>query len=126
MAKTIEIASSHKGRISVKVKGESRTIAFEDKGTVGLALVDHDEAAALLAVGTDFWKPGYKTFGAPVQTLPEETKEVITESPEFKAPYATKDCKFGKWSVIDADGITVEKDLTKQAAEEKAVELNTI
>lgn len=59
MSKTIEIASTHKGKIATKVKGESVTVEFVDKGDVGLALVDNDTAGALLAIGLpDFWKPG--------------------------------------------------------------------
>lgn len=62
MSKTIEIASIHKGPVAVPVRGESRTITFEDKGDVGYAKVDHDEAAVLLKVGLpDFWKPGTPT-----------------------------------------------------------------
>ena len=58
MSKTIEIASIHKGTIDIKVKGSGVKVEFEDKGEVGLALCDHDEAEAFLAIGRpDFWKP---------------------------------------------------------------------
>ena len=61
MSKTIEIASIHKGNINLTVKGEPRKIHFQDKGDVGYAVVDHDEAAVLLKLGLpDFWKPGAK------------------------------------------------------------------
>lgn len=59
MSKTIEVVSIHKGTISVPVKGENRRIKFEDKGAVGVALCDHDEAAVLLGLpGKDYWKEG--------------------------------------------------------------------
>jgi hypothetical protein len=62
MSKSIQIVSSHIGIISVSVKGESRTINFESKTrdgkTVGVGMVDHDEASVLLRVPKDFWKPG--------------------------------------------------------------------
>lgn len=61
MSKTIEIASIHKGNVNLTVKGEPRKILFQDKGDVGYAVVDHDEAAVLLKLGLpDFWKPGAK------------------------------------------------------------------
>ena len=62
MSKSIQIVSRHIGIISVSVKGESRTIKFESKTrdgkTVGVGMVDHDEASVLLRVPKDFWKPG--------------------------------------------------------------------
>jgi hypothetical protein len=62
MSKSIQIVSRHIGTISVSVKGESRTIKFESKTrdgkTVGVGMVDHDEASVLLRVPKDFWKPG--------------------------------------------------------------------
>lgn len=57
MSKTIQIISTHKGRIRVPVKGESRLIVFEDEGAVGVAMCDHDEAAVLLGLpGKEYWK----------------------------------------------------------------------
>jgi len=62
MSKSIQIISNHIGIISVSVKGESRVIKFESKTrdgrTVGVGMVDHDEASVLLRVPKDFWKPG--------------------------------------------------------------------
>ncbi|KAA0888759.1 hypothetical protein [Oryzomonas rubra] len=57
--KTIEIASIHKGDVNICTKSnEQRTITFEDKGAVGLALVDNDEAEILLEIGLpNYWKP---------------------------------------------------------------------
>jgi hypothetical protein len=57
MPRTIEIASTHKGRIATKVKGESVTVEFKDMGDVGLALCTNDEAGAFLSIGLpDYWK----------------------------------------------------------------------
>jgi len=61
MSKTIEIVSKHTGKIRLCTrKGEQRTIVFEDKGGVGYALCDEDEADILLgAIGLpNYWKPG--------------------------------------------------------------------
>ena len=62
MSKSIQIISIHTGPVSVSVKGESRRIEFESKTrdgkTVGVGMVDHDEASVLLRVPKDFWKPG--------------------------------------------------------------------
>lgn len=57
MQKTIEIISTHKGQVGVCVKGVHRNINFQDKGSVGVAIVDNDEAAVLLKLGKPhFWK----------------------------------------------------------------------
>lgn len=57
MARTINIISRHIGKIRFKCKGEPRSVVFEDKGEVGVAVVDHDEAEVFLKVGKpDFWK----------------------------------------------------------------------
>lgn len=58
--KTIEVVSIHKGPISLTLPNdESRTVIFEDKGHVGYAKVDHDEASVLLRIGRPhYWKPG--------------------------------------------------------------------
>ena len=65
MARTIEIASIHKGTIAFHTKGESRSVKFEDKGDVGLAMVDNDEAEVFLTIGLpDYWKPGGITVKA--------------------------------------------------------------
>lgn len=59
MSKTIEVISIHKGKIAISCKGESRTVVFEDKGDVGIAMCDHDEAAVFLKIGLpDYWKEG--------------------------------------------------------------------
>lgn len=59
MSKTIEVISIHKGKIAICCKGESRTVVFEDKGDVGIAMCDHDEAAVFLKIGRpDYWKAG--------------------------------------------------------------------
>lgn len=59
MSKTIEVISIHKGKIAISCKGESRTVVFEDKGDVGIAMCDHDEAAVFLKIGRpDYWKAG--------------------------------------------------------------------
>ena len=61
MSKSIQIISRNIGTMSVSVNGESRTITFESKTrdgkTVGVAMVDHDEASVLLRLPKDFWKP---------------------------------------------------------------------
>lgn len=58
--KTIEIVSTVKGIVSICTNaGDSRQIMFEDKGDVGVALVDNDEAEALLRLPA-FWKPTYE------------------------------------------------------------------
>jgi len=57
MSRTIEIISRHKGKIRFKCKGEQRLVVFEDKGNVGVAKVNNDEAEVFLKVGKpDFWK----------------------------------------------------------------------
>lgn len=57
MLRTIEIISRHMGKIAFKCKGEPRSVIFEDKGEVGVALVDNDEAEVFLRVGKpDYWK----------------------------------------------------------------------
>lgn len=61
MSKTIEIVSKHTGKIKLCTrKGEQRTVVFEDKGGVGYAMCDEDEADILLgAIGLPgYWKPG--------------------------------------------------------------------
>lgn len=60
MSKTIEVISRTKGTVSLPVNGESRSITFEDKGDVGIAMCDHDEAAVLLRV-PGYWKAGAST-----------------------------------------------------------------
>jgi hypothetical protein len=87
MSKTIEIASIHKGPVAVPVKGESRTITFEDKGDVGYAMVDHDEAAVLLKLSGDFWKPGARTA--------TEAVETAVASLDGEAAVAAEDIKQG-------------------------------
>ena len=57
MSRTIEIISRHTGKVSFKCKGESRSVVFEEKGSVGVAMVDSDEAEEFLKIGKpDFWK----------------------------------------------------------------------
>jgi hypothetical protein len=57
MARTIEIISRHTGKINFKCKGEQRSVVFEDKGNIGVAMVDNDEAEVFLRVGKpDYWK----------------------------------------------------------------------
>jgi len=56
--KNIEIASIHKGKVGLLAKGEQRTVHFEDKGEVGVAMVDEHEAKELLTIGLPhYWKP---------------------------------------------------------------------
>ena len=56
-ARTIEIISRHIGTVNFTCKGEKRTVNFEDKGSVGVAMVDNDEAELFLEVGMpDFWQ----------------------------------------------------------------------
>lgn len=59
MAKTIEIASNHKGKIGLCTRREEqRIVEFVDKGDVGVAMCDEDEAEILLTIGLpDYWKP---------------------------------------------------------------------
>lgn len=65
MSKTIEIISIHKGPIAITTRGESRTVQFEAKGDVGIAMCDHDEAAVFLKIGLPgYWKAGAKTEAA--------------------------------------------------------------
>ncbi len=141
--KTIEIASIHKGTVRVKVKGEGVPVTFEDKGDVGVALCDHDEAAAFLQVGLpDFWKPGVNAGATTRASQPtnqdgeshnddggagagESDGDSDKESPAFVAPYSIKHNGGGKWQVLDATGAVVEKGLTKDEAEAKTIELNT-
>lgn len=61
MSKTIECVSRHIGEINLTTrKDEQRTVLFEDKGGVGFAMIDEDEAEILLeGIGRpDYWKPG--------------------------------------------------------------------
>lgn len=61
MSKTIECASIHIGEINLTTKNdEQRTVVFENKDGVGIAMLDEDEAAVLLGgIGRpDYWKPG--------------------------------------------------------------------
>lgn len=60
--KTIEIISIHKGNVRISCKGESRTVRFEDRGDVGIAMCDHDEATVFMKIGSpDYWKAGATT-----------------------------------------------------------------
>lgn len=61
MSKTIECVSRHIGEINLTTrKDEQRTVVFEDKGGVGFAMIDEEEAEILLeGIGRpDYWKPG--------------------------------------------------------------------
>jgi len=61
MSKTIECASIHTDTINFSIKdGEQRSVVFEDKGGVGFAMLDEEEAEVLLGgIGRpEFWKPG--------------------------------------------------------------------
>lgn len=87
MAKTIEIISRHTGTINVKVQGANRKIYFEERRPgVGLALVDSEEAEALLVPGlkNDFWKEAL------------EVKEPVKLHEVKKAPEAGKEGGEGK------------------------------
>lgn len=87
-SKTIEIASIHKGPIGICAKGESRTVVFEDKGDVGYAVVDHDEAEVFLKIGLpDYWKPGARTA--------TEAVETAVASLDGEAAVAAEDIKQG-------------------------------
>ena len=58
---TIEVCSIHKGKISLTLKdGEKRTVVFQDRGNVGVAMVDEKVAEHLLdGVGRpDYFKSG--------------------------------------------------------------------
>lgn len=80
MSKTIEILSIHKGRVAILCKGESRTVNFEDRGDVGLAVCDHDEAAVFLKIGMpDYWKPG---------TTGDAVADALNNDPEAAAAAA--------------------------------------
>ena len=59
--KTIECASRVIGPVNLGIaNGEQRTVVFEDKGGIGFAMIDNDEAEVLLgAIGApEYWKPG--------------------------------------------------------------------
>jgi hypothetical protein len=61
MSKTIECVSIHTDTINFSTKdGEQRSVVFEDKGGVGFAMLDEEEAEVLLGgIGRpEFWKPG--------------------------------------------------------------------
>lgn len=77
--KTIEVVSIHKGEINLTLKsGEPRKVNFDDKGTVGFAMVDHDEAEILLGIGRPhYWKPGSETTTAGA-ALSSDTPSVPT------------------------------------------------
>lgn len=104
--KTVEVISRHKGKINLHVKGEDRPIVFEDKGDVGRAMVDTDEAAVLLYVGeetkkrtgfADFWKlgdgdnaggsgaSGGNAGSGDAKVLSQETYEAVKNAKELKA-----------------------------------------
>lgn len=144
MSKTIEIVSIHKGNVNLTVKGEPRKILFQDKGDVGYAVVDHDEAAVLLKLGLpDFWKPGAKnqadtdinadstsaehTETDPNTDLKDALKDTDAANSEnsFNPPFVTKHKGGGRWQVLDSLGAVVEEGLAKEEAENKAIELNT-
>lgn len=93
MSKTIEIISIHKGQIAITTRGESRTVEFEDKGDVGVAMCDNDEAGVFLKIGLpDYWKAG-KTTG-------DAVKEAIANDPE--AASAAAALMAGKKAVAEA------------------------
>lgn len=96
MAKTIEIISRHTGTINVKVQGVNRKIHFEERRPgVGLALVDSEEAEALLVPGlkNDFWKEALEVK-APVKLQEvKKTPEAGKEGGEGKAPGAGEEGK---------------------------------
>ena len=72
--KNIEIASIHKGKVGLLAKGEQRTVHFEDKGEVGVAMVDEHEAKELLTIGLPhYWKP---TVNADAGKKKDEDPEV--------------------------------------------------
>lgn len=144
MSKTIEVISIHKGKIAISCKGESRTVVFEDKGDVGYAVVDHDEAAVFLKIGRpDYWKPGAKdqsdtdinagstsaehTEPDPNTDLKDALKDTDAANSEnsFNPPFVTKHKGGGRWQVLDSLGAVVEEGLAKEEAENKAIELNT-
>lgn len=76
MSKTIEIASTVKGKVRLLVKGVSRQIVFEDKGDVGLAMCDSDEAEVLLQI------PGYRKVGASTQSTQDMVDQAINNDPQ--------------------------------------------
>jgi hypothetical protein len=78
MSRTIEILSIHLGPHNLTTRaGDQRTVEFEDKGGVGFALIDEDEAEILLTIG----KPNYWQPGAEVASL----EDIINADPEAKA-----------------------------------------
>lgn len=99
MARTIEIISRHTGTVNVKVHGVNRKIHFEERRPgVGLAVVDDDEAEALLVPGlkNDFWK---EALEVKTPAKPDEVKKTLEpgkESGEGKAPGEGEEGKEGK------------------------------
>lgn len=79
MSRTIEIVSINIGPVALCTKrGEQRTVVFQDKGGVGFAMCDEDEAEILLGgIGKpDYWKPGQNESGTPAPiAIPGETNE---------------------------------------------------
>jgi GDP-D-mannose dehydratase len=99
MSKTIEIISIHKGPIAITTRGESRTVEFEAKGDVGIAMCDNDEAGVFLKIGLpDYWKAGAKT---------DAVQAALANDPEAAAA-AAKLLNGGKEDT-DADKQTVKE-----------------
>lgn len=84
MSKTIEIVSINIGPVALCTKrGEQRTVLFQDKGGVGFAMCDEDEAEILLGgIGKpDYWKPGQSESGAPAPvTIPAGTDDNVPDT----------------------------------------------
>lgn len=91
MSKTIEIASTNKGKVSLCTRrNEQRSIVFEDKNGAFLAMVDEDEAEILLEIG----RPTYWKTGTAEMTTEEAVTAAIAADPE--AAEAAAAIKTGK------------------------------
>lgn len=82
MTRTIECASIIIGKVNLGIaNGEQRTVEFKEKGGIGYAMIDEDEAKVLLgAIGEpEYWKPtGYviDTEDAGAVTAAELVKQI--------------------------------------------------
>ena len=83
MARTIQIISRHTGKIRFKCKDEQRTVVFEEKGNVGIAMVDNDEAEVFLKVGKpDYWKEAAVEVKAVTKQEPDKEPETGKDGAE--------------------------------------------
>lgn len=111
MSKTIEVASVHKGPINLCTrKDEQRTIMFEDKGDVGYAMVDEDEAEILLSIPGDFWKPGASTAST------ESIVESAVAALDGDAAESAQEIRGRKSRTKKTDEPEQESEVTKDAA----------